>query len=274
MKYPYEHEFFEYCKTEKHYTDGTMLIVTRSIQTFWNYYKTSDNDSETKLNNIQASDIQNFLNSLETKLNLKKNTINKYLSHIRLYFTFLYSHHLIDNYPMLEINGRKFNRKHIYVINWMDKLPQIAKIPNIHPVTIKMMIGISLGYLPEEVLRLRYDDVFPQINSYELRRYLKLNCDFTNDDNPYILSKKKGGFYASDFHLAQEAKPDRDLIGMDITLQNLRLSYVYSILNNKNLTDEQLQRKLKVNAKSLLYYRQNMARYNTLNEFQLKENSD
>ncbi|CCI84901.1 site-specific integrase [Lactobacillus pasteurii] len=268
MNYPYEHEFVRYCKTEKHYTDITMLVVTKSITNFWNYYGGSSDES-VKLNDCKASDIQNYLNNLETNLGLKKNTINKYLSHIRVYFTFLYTHHLIDDYPMIEINGRKFSRKHTFTINWMDKLPEIAKIEGIHPETIFMMLGISLGYLPDQVLKLRYSDVATKINSYSLRQYLKNNVNFPVDDDPYILGKKFGGFYASDFHLAKKAMPDRELIGMDITLQNLRLSYIYSILSRKDLTDEDLLRILKVDTKSLLYYRQNMMRYNTLNEFVL-----
>ncbi|RVU76852.1 site-specific integrase [Lactobacillus xujianguonis] len=267
MKYPYENEFFAYCKNEKKYTDRTMLIVTKSVASFWNYYQNGADDAT--LDNIQATDIQNYLNSLETNLGMKKNTINKYISHLKVYFTFLYSHHLIKNYPVIEINGRRFNRKHIYVINWMDKLPQIAQIDGIHPETVKMMLAIALGYLPDEVLKLRYSDVYSKINSYELRQYLKKHTNFTNGDDPYILGKKFGGYYASDFHLSRRAEPDRKLIGMDITLQNLRLSFVYSILSREDMTDKQLQQKLKVNAKTLFYYRQNMMRYNILKEFEL-----
>lgn len=271
MKYPYEKEFIRYCKTEKHYSDSTMLVVNRSIAVFWKYYKDSYYDKEVKLDNVEASDIQNFLNNLETKLQMKKNTINKYLSHIRLYFTFLYSHKLVSQYPMLEINGRKFNRQHIYIINWMEKLPQIAQIENISPVTVKMMLGIGLGYFPDEVLRLRYNDVIDQITAPSLRQYITENTDFDQDPNPYILGKKFGGYYASDFHLAQVARADRKKIGMDITLQNLRLSYVYSILNQEDLTDKELKKILRVNSKTLFYYRQNMERYNTLKEFEMPE---
>ncbi len=270
MDYPYQNEFYRYCKVEKHYTDATMLIVEKSIANFWKYYVGNSN-VEATINHVTSSDIQNFLNSLETNLGLKKNTINKYISHIKAYFTFLYTHHFIKTYPVLEISGRRFNRMHVYIIDWMDKLPQIVKIKGIHSVTVKMMLGIALGYLPDEVLRLRYDDVIDQIHDESLRQYLKKNTDFTADPNPYLLGKKYGGYYASDFHLSQFAKPDREKIGMDITLQNLRLSYVYSILNRKNQTDEQLQRILKVNAKSLFYYRQNMMRYNRLVEFKLPE---
>lgn len=270
MNYPYEKEFNLYCKTAKNYTDNTMLIVTKSIATFWNYY-VANSSTPSDLKHLQAADIQNFLNSLEEKLHFKKNTINKYISHIKLYFTFLYSHQLIDHYPVIEINGRKFNRKHVYVIHWMDQIPQIAQNNQIHPETIMMMVGISLGYLPKEVLQLRYSDVINKINNYELRKYIKNNLDFSQNDDPYLLATKKGSFYASDFHIAQRIKSDRKLIGMDITLQNLRLSYVYSILYDGKLTDEELQKKLKINLKSLFYYRENMLRYNEINEFKLNK---
>lgn len=266
--YPYEKEFQNYCKKIKHYADSTLLIVNRSIITFWNFFKNSTNE-EPSLSEIQASDIQNFLNSLEEKLHLKESTINKYISHIRLYFSFLYSHHLIEFYPMLEINGRKFNRQKVYVIDWMEKFPEIIKIPNIHPETIMMMVGISQGFNPNEVLKLRYFDIINKILNTDVKDYIKTHLNFEKDDNPYILGKKFGGYYPSDFHLAQRCFPDRKLIGMDITLQNLRLSFVYSILNRKNMTDDKLEKILRVDSKSLFYYRENMMRYNKLVEFKL-----
>ena len=113
------------------------------------------------------------------------------------------------------------------------------------------MLGIGLGYFPDEVLRLRYNDVIDQITAPSLRQYITENTDFDQDPNPYILGKKFGGYYASDFHLAQVARADRKKIGMDITLQNLRLSYVYSILNQEDLTDKELKKILRVNSKTL-----------------------
>lgn len=270
MKYPYEEAFHKYCKDERHYADSTLLIVSRSIITFWNYVA-NGTDGDIKINDLQASDIQNFLDNLETKLNLKENTINKYLSHIRLYFTFLYSHGLIDHYPMLEINGRKFSRKRVYVIDWMEHLPEIAKIKNIHPETVLMMIGIAQGFKPDEVLKLRYSQIIDAIKDPGLKQYVKNNVNFKIDDDPYVVGKKYGGYYPSDFHLARMVESDRKLIGMPITLQSLRLSFVYSILNRKTLTDAELEKVLRVNAKTLFYYRDNMMRYNEFVEFKLSE---
>lgn len=263
MNYPYQKEFNHYCKHERHKADSTMLVVNRSLTVFWQYL------DQSAINQVQASDIQNFLNSLETKLGLKENTINKYLSHIKQYYTFLYSHHLVDQYPIIEVNGRKFNRHRVYIINWMSHLPEIAQIKSIHPETIMMMLGIAQGYLPDEVLRLRYKTIIKKIESKSLRKYVKEHRNFDLSDNPYILGKKFGGYYPNDFHIAERCFPDRKLIGMPITLQSLRLSFVYSLLTRKDLTDQQLEQLLHANDKTLFYYRRNMQLYNELVEFKL-----
>lgn len=170
---------------------------------------------------------------------------------------------------MLEINGRQFNRKKVYLINWMKYLPKICQLPNLHFETVMMMLVTALGYLPEQALKVRYFDLAKQVKNPILKQYLQENLDLKNDDNPYVLGKKFGGAYSSDFHLAQKVKADREIIGMDLTLQSLRLSYVYSILSQKNLNDEQLMEKLQVNSKTLFYYRQNMNNYNELIKFDL-----
>lgn len=268
MAYPYQKAFQRYCKQERHYADSTMQIVNLSINVFWRYFQ-GGSDEEPSIKEIQAANIQEFLDSLETNLDLKKNTINKYLSHIRLYFTFLYSHGLIDHYPMLEINGRKFNRQRRYVINWMPYIPKIAAIKNIHPETIMMLVAIAQGFTPNQALKLRYSSVIGGVTDPKLKYYIKSHLNFEQDDDPYILGKKFGGFYSSDFHLIQKVKPDRKLLGMELTLQSLRLDYVYSLLSQGKMTDDELMQKLHINAKTLVYYRQNMMQFTDLVEFKM-----
>lgn len=186
-----------------------------------------------------------------------------------MYFTYLYSHQFIDNYPILTISGRNFSRKQTYKINWMDKLPQIAQIDNIHPETIKFMAAISLGYKPTEVLSLRLNTLLYGLKDEGLKQYLKNHTEFHGSDNPYIISKKDGGHYASDFHIVQNIQPDKKLLGMPLTLQALRLSYVYSILSDSKKTDEELEEILRVNKRSLVYYRKNFLLYVNAEEFTL-----
>lgn len=267
MAFPYKNQFNLYCKNEKKLSTNTIDLANKSVNTFWNYYATGSDDPN--INIVNETDIRNFLDSLETELKFKKNTINKYLSHLKMYFTYLYSHQFIDNYPILTISGRNFSRKQTYKINWMDKLPQIAQIDNIHPETIKFMAAISLGYKPTEVLSLRLNTLLNGLKDEGLKQYLKNHTEFHGSDNPYIISKKDGGHYASDFHIVQNIQPDKKLLGMPLTLQALRLSYVYSILSDSKKTDEELEEILRVNKRSLVYYRKNFLLYVNAEEFTL-----
>lgn len=267
MAYPYQKRFVDYCKKERKLTDSSIVITEKSIQTFWNYYANGIDDAS--IDNVTETDLRNFLNSLETELNFKKNTINKYLSHLKVYFAYLYSRHLIKNYPILMINGRYWSRKHDVVINWMDKLPEIAKIDGLNPLTVKFMIGIYLGYEPKEVLHLRYKTAIHELKNDDLKQYLKVHCDFSHGDNPYIIAKKGGGAYASDFNLARKIEPDREVLGIPLTLQSLRLSYIYSYIADESKTDEEIRQILHINQKSLLYYRKNLLLYVNPIEFEL-----
>lgn len=56
---------------------------------------------------------------------------------------------------------------------------------------------------------------------------------------------------------------------MPLTLQALRLSYVYSILSDSKKTDEELEEILRVNKRSLVYYRKNFLLYVNAEEFTL-----
>lgn len=267
MSYPYKKNFRNYCKTEKRLTDASIVLTEKSADTFWNYYINSVDNPD--INSVTETDLRNFFNSLETQLHFKKNTINKYVSHIKTYFTYLYSHHLIDNYPVVMISGRHWNRQHDVVINWMDKLPEIAQIDGLNPITVKFLLATALGYKPDEILQLRFNTVMRQLNNDILIDYIGNHCDFSHGDNPYLISKKNGGFYASDFNLARAIEPDREILGMQLTLQSLRLSYVYSKLSDKTKTDEDLKQILRINQKSLLYYRKNLLLYVHTHEFKL-----
>ena len=155
MNFPYEKEFRTYCKQKKKLADSTISLAAKSITTFWNYYA-ANVGPDANVNDVRAGDIRNFLDSLETKLNFKSNTVNKYLSHIKMYFVFLSEYGYIITYPLLTMRGNKFDRKQKYIINWMPYLPDLIKVEDIHPETIKMMAAIAAGFKPKEIIVVNY----------------------------------------------------------------------------------------------------------------------
>lgn len=270
MNFPYENKFRIYCKQKKQLADSTIALAAKSITVFWNYYS-ANLGSNAAIDNVTSSDLRNFLDSLEQKMHFKSNTVNKYLSHLKMYFIFLNEYGYISSYPLLTLRGNKFDRKQKYVINWMEQLPEITQIKKIHPATIKMMAAIATGYKPKEILTLRANTLIDQIKNPVVKDYLKTHTDFTQDADPYLFATKNGDHYASDFNINQSIAADRDLIGMQLTSHKLRMSYVYSILSNPKLSDDDLLKTLRISLKSLNYYRKNMMLYVETEKFELKK---
>ena len=107
MTFPYEDKFRIYCKQQKKLADSTISLASSSISTFWDYYSGSLDATEANVENVTTGDIRNFLDSLENKLHMKSNTVNKYLSHIKMYFVFLNEYGYIITYPLLTLRGNR-----------------------------------------------------------------------------------------------------------------------------------------------------------------------
>lgn len=268
MNFPYEKEFRTYCKQKKKLADSTISLADKSVTTFWNYYA-ANVDSDANVNDVRAGDIRNFLASLETKLHFKSNTVNKYLSHIKMYFVFLSEYDYIITYPLLSLRGNKFDRKQKYIINWMPYLPDLIKIKDIHPETVKMMAAIAAGFKPKEIVVLKTNDLLKHVDNDEVKQYIKDHTDYSKSADPYIFARKNGEPYASDFNINQRIAPDRQIIGMQLTTHKLRMSFVYSILSDHQLSDNQILKTLRITLKSLTYYRKNMTLYVETEDFKL-----
>lgn len=266
--FPYDKSFKKWLDMNPNLSHYTATRITQIINHFWNYYYTNSNESPV-LEEINTSTIRDYLNFLEVNLGLKATTINKYISYLRHYFNFLYSHNLISNYPLLEIKGRYFQRVHTYTIDWMDKISEISKLPNIHPDTVKILICISLGYKPKQLLNLKYKEVISHLHNTELSQYLKNCLDFTKNKNPYIFSTRKGTAYGFESNVQRKIKNDKNLIGLpSLSFAELRRSYIYSYVS-KDLTDTELIKKLNINLKSLQNYRRNLIYFVNLVPYKL-----
>lgn len=273
MAFPYQKQFRSYCKQKKKLADSTISLASKSIDTFWNYYAANLGE-DADVNNVRANDIRNFLDSLEQNLHMKSNTVNKYLSHLKMYFIFLSEYDYIISYPLLTLRGNKFDRRQHYVINWMSSLPKLIKVKNIHSETIKMMAAIAAGFKPKEIITLSTSTLLKEIQNPEVKKFIKVHTDYTQNSDPYLLARKNGEPYASDFNINQRIAPDRKIIGMQLTTHKLRMSYVYSVLSNHHLSDNEILQKLRISLKSLNYYRKNMTLYVETEDFSLNEKED
>ena len=270
MAFPYESKFRTYCKLNKKLADSTISLACSSISTFWDYYSGSLDSTEAKVENITAGDIRNFLDSLENDLHMKSNTVNKYLSHIKMYFVFLSEYGYIITYPLLTLRGNRFDRKKHYVIGWEDHLSELVQVKHIHPETIKMMTAIAYGFKPKEIMTLRTNELLAKVKENDVKEYIQNHTNFDHTEDPYLFARHDGKHYASDFNINQKIAPDRSIVGMPLTTHKLRMSFVYSILSNSKLTEADYIAKLRLSMKTLNYYRKNMTLYVETSDFELK----
>ena len=267
-KLPYIISLATFLKNEKNLSQNTIDRIIETSNHFWNFYST--NSSFTPLvKDISSNDVREYLVFLEANLHLKTTTINKHLSYLRNYLNYLYEHNLIDKYPLVQIKGKHYTRQHLYIVNWMSFIPQIAHISNIHFETIILLTCVSLGLEPKNILQIKYSDLIEQIHDTWLKNYIEKRTNFTFFTNPYLLQTSTGGHYATEFNIQQKIKNDRDILNMPLNLEYLRRSYIYSILQ-KDYSDEVLISKLHLSMTSLLNYKKNLIYYVKVKDFSIQ----
>lgn len=269
--FPYSKNFRNWLLTETSLSKNTINRTIESANHFWNYYF-SNSTVDPLVKNINANDIREYLSYLQNIKEQKATTINKHLSYLRKYFDYLYDHNLISKYPLLKIKGISLNRQRIYKINWMSQIDKIAYIPNIHFETIIVLNCISLGMMPEQILKIRYNDLIEQINNTYLKNYIEERTNFNFFKNPYLLQTKKGEHYANEFNIQQKIMSDRKILGMSLRFEELRRSYIYSIIQEQH-SDKYLKEHLNLSEKSLLNYKKNLIYFVKVEQFELNKSS-
>ena len=87
MLFPYEKNFNQWCSSQN-LAPRTITSINQSIYYFWNYFLQNSN-SEPTVGNVSAQDIRAFIDHLEQDQNKTISTINKYVTHLKKYFSFL-----------------------------------------------------------------------------------------------------------------------------------------------------------------------------------------
>lgn len=274
--FPYKSSFNSWLINTKMLSPDTANRISMITNHFWNFYiHNTEHSPEIKL--INESDMRTYFNFLEVQEKLKLSTVNKYLSYLRHYLKFLYTHKLISEYPLLNIKGRKFSRDHIYTIDWMSQIPNIYKLDCIHGDTVKLLICISVGFRPDEILNLKAGQVLSRIHDTQLK-YCFEKCinseNFENFSDAYVFQNQKQKPYQAESSFQRVIKDDRKLLGMSLSFSELRRSLIYSILAKGDKTDIELMQLLKLNAKSLTQYRNNLLYYVKLEQFVLPKSEN
>ncbi|TDN01503.1 site-specific integrase [Lactobacillus crispatus] len=261
--FPYQASFDAWCTHVNKLNQLSIDMINSVLFNFWNYH-VANAVGDIDIKNIKVSDVNDYLTQLDVHEHLKTRTINKYISYIRKYFTFLTQAHLIDSYPLVGLKGISYQRRTTVVINWMNDLPNMLNL-GLHPETIKLLLLISLGYTPKELLKVRWLEIAEHIHNSGLKAYIVKNLNFTKTPNPFIFQKQNGdGPIATNESFMRAVRLDRDILPLDLSISKLRQSYILSYVSNSNLTDQYLMTRLKLSSKRLAYYKMCVSYYNLI----------
>ncbi|WP_076461489.1 tyrosine-type recombinase/integrase [Limosilactobacillus caccae] len=256
--FPYQEKYLNWCETVDLLSTRSVQLSQFVINDFFAYYADQHSTDQIGLNQVTNADIRNYIAHLKEDRHLASRTVNKYISHLKKYFTYLYEQKLIKNYPLTTIKGLSFNRSGHYQIGWQRDIRLM--IGHVKPATIKLLLAISCGYHPDELLQLKWGDINSRLEDDRLSAALKKAPDFQLANDDYLFtdgrSEDSGRPLTSMVALANRVKDDREVLNLNLAPSKLRNSFVYSQVIREDMTDHQLMQLLHCNQKTLSYYRQ------------------
>lgn len=273
--YPYQPQYEFYLTTVKQYKERSLIDAKIVLSKFWNFYL-ADETSTSEIKDVKESNIRSFFNYFEKVNKYKNSTLNKFLVHLKSYFAWLTDHNLIAKTPTLFVAGRPIPRKNTFVLNWNLHIADFIEDRNLSVDTQKILLAISLGYLVDDLINLQWCDLKQQVNS-KMKNY-SIIINFINEnmlDHKFVFESKKIG------HVGEKLKTNRALryalkkdaknLPFEANLLNIRQSYVYTLVNDQDQSDNTLMHKLHCNKKTLTYYRDNLLLFNFVDYSSVKK---
>ncbi len=271
--FPYQDQYEIYCKDIKNLADHTLTYTFAIISDFFNF-NSDQYPNGRDLKSINNNDLHNYFVHLKDDRNFKTRTINKYITVLKQYFTYLYTARFINHYPLANVRGLASNDKAIYFIKWEKHIPEMLN--SLKPETALLLIAVATGFTPKEILNLRWEDISTHIKNTTVKSYVWQHLNFSETNNPYLFEDKR---YRDSYNhplttwttILTKIKPDQDKLKMNLVPEKLRLSHIYALVLRTDLTDEELMKLIHCNQKKLAYYRSSAMRLN-LKTFKLSEN--
>lgn len=269
-KYPFQNAYHNYLNNIKHYSDQAIINAENSIDYFWRFYL-GVQQNDPAIDKVTPTDIRAFLDYLENDRQYKIRTINKYLTYLRKYFSYLFEYQHLPILPTLSIADRHLNRSKTVVINLAKHLDDFIDNKELSLTTKKVIVLTALGVPSNKLIKLHFQDLSCFTNNLELLTWLKNNLKFEQNRNPLIFSKQNGQALTNTRMIRIALLKDQDHTFIPLSIQDLTDSYIYTLVANLHLSDQELLRQLNCSRKTLTYYKSNLNLYQINDYLKLKQ---
>jgi len=279
--YPYEKSFIDQLTADGKQPQ-TIVQYQLTLRDFFNYQQhfNPTYQSSGLLIDITENDIQAYLGMLKDQRQFKTTTLNKSLSNLNGYFSFLFAHRRITTLPTFAIKGQPITGKQS-ADDWPELLPQLLANDDLHVYTRAFLLFTCHSYTASEILKPNF---YEQLNS----------LTFSNDEQVFLskfrtfLAPLQARLQTKDLFLKQRKRGvnprlslaalhkylsgDSQRAGMALKPVWLRQSYILWYLREHRGTDlTVVMTNLRLDLASLGYY-QNLARQQELRQLRASKN--
>lgn len=270
MSFPYEKRFRHYLATKRILERNTQDDICRDVADLFNYLRHFNSlyQKDPDLSKLEESDIRDYLNMLQTKRGIKPTTYNKVLTHLNVYFSFLFSEKLSKSMPTLALKGLKRPQNSPVPLTWQTDLHLLLENDQLSYYTRLMLLLLAHYYPINEILRPGFYQIL-QTEKFtpEEEKFLE---DFRSYIAPRQLRQQSDDLFLKQrFNLAEPQltlpalhkylKADQEVCHLPLAPRKLYQAATFNyIKTNQNATDQELCERLRLDGTSLNYYRQEL----------------
>lgn len=205
-------KYLDYLKYERNFSNNTIIGYSNHLELFEAFFKEKN---ITNLNNIDYTQIRNYLNYLYEK-NYNTKSICNHLSSLRSFFKYLHNENIIKNNPMTLIENPKLEKKLPKYLYYED-IEKILNVPDLNTnIGIRDALILEMLYVTgirvSELVNIKISDIDYGNNKIKitgkgnkqrivmygkrchelLNKYLNIRNVFLKDNNDYLFLGIKG----------------------------------------------------------------------------------
>ena len=265
QSYPYQ-DAFNRTLRQRSMAQATQDEYNATLTDFFKYLENFNPtyQRDHRVNQLQTPDVEQYLAMLVDARQIQNQTYNKVLSHLNVYFKFLFSHHWTPYLPTLDLKSKPKQAPQPLNYRWVDDLDQLLADGRLHVYTRLTLLLVAQGYpvqaflQPHFTAKLDPHDWSPAAQRFltELRAFLApLQQRFQSND--WFLKQRA----AADPHLTlpglhKYLKPDEAVVGFALSPTVLYQGYLVNYLRrHPQLSDREAVAALHLEPDSIDYYR-------------------
>lgn len=269
--YPYQ-EVFEAYLHRQDLAQPTIVEYRSVLSDLFNFLSNfnAGYQADHRVTTLLDRDIEQYLAMLVNQRQVTNGTYNKMLSHINIYFKYLFTHDLITHYPTLTLKGKSHDDLKAPTTKWLHLMPTILANRQLAVYTRMTLLLSSHYYTVSEFLSpgfyqqldTRHFNHHEQTFWQEYQRFISPLQERQHSQDLFLKQRLGGDPHLTAAGLHKYLKPDEKLLGFSLTPTRLYQSAILDfLLQHPSLKDQQLSEKLRLDPQSLKYYRQLAMQY-------------